>query len=138
MRIIDRSSDVCSSDLLIPEGVFDKVFGQERSSQQAPQLNTRFVDGVSPRRRSKSGQRCNCAGVAAHHRGCQMDQGVPVLLNQSGIDGSLANCCDLRWNDRATRHVQMTLLQFLQSWAYIEPHKRSEDRRVGKEVVSTF
>src|SRR3546814_5168877 len=87
MRIIDRSSDVCSSDLLIPEGVFDKVFGQERSSQQAPQLNTRFVDGVSPRRRSKSGQRCNCAGVAAHHRGCQMDQGVPVLLNQSGIDG---------------------------------------------------
>src|SRR3546814_3604482 len=84
----------------------DKLFGQERKSQQAPQLNTRIVDGVSPRRRSKSGQRCNCAGVAAHHRGCQMDQGVPVLLNQSGIDGSLANCCDLRWNDRATRHVQ--------------------------------
>ena len=65
---IDRLTPVEYPTQLIPEGVFDKVVGQERSSQQAPQLNTRFVDGVSPRRRSKSGQRCNCAGVATHHR----------------------------------------------------------------------
>ena len=82
---IDRLTPVEYPTQLIPEGVFDKVVGQERSSQQAPPPNTRLVDGVSPRGRSKSGQRCNCAGVSTHHRGCQVSQGIPMFFNQGGV-----------------------------------------------------
>ena len=44
-----------------------------------------------------------------------------MFFNQGGVDIGLANCYDFGWNDRATRHVQMGLLQLLQSWAQIEP-----------------
>ena len=64
-----------------------------------------------------------------------MHQGIPVFFNQGRIDIGLSNCGDLWRNDRATRHIQMALLQFLQSWTQIKPQQaRQRHRKVGVPV----
>jgi hypothetical protein len=61
-----------------------------------------------------------------------MHQCVPMLLNELGIDRSLAHVSDFHRNGHAARQEQITLLELFEARAQIKASKRACD--IAKSV----
>src|SRR3546814_8755472 len=115
MRISDWSSDVCSSDLLVPESVLDKVVSQKRRTQQPPQLHASLIDWIALGGRTEPRKSCHRTGMSAHDRGCQVHQTIPMLFDQSDVDIGFAHRSDFCGHFGAACHKEVALFEFLRS-----------------------
>src|SRR3546814_13666183 len=118
MRMSDWSSDVCSSDL-------NAEFRKEQMEENAAREQARLND----------------VKIAAHEKAIE-DLSVAIASRQSTLEAPGAGNYDASngivvtaQTDEATRRFSGKTLKELQDEAYNA--QRSEERRVGKESVST-
>src|SRR3546814_11824522 len=134
MRISDWSSDVCSSDLDNPQEHSQRQRRNKAARDLAgnyafglflDHVDHHFDKGLEAARNARIGQLCSAPHQENDHKTCKDGPEQGVLVDEAEIgDGRLLGTDVIQ--------VNQVMLNILRLW-----RNRSEERRVGKECVST-